>query len=88
MPINKRSTKTRQFSSKPKHEESHKYIEIVNNEDVKNIKPKGQIKILGFLTNTRGKNDAQAGKVIAEMSNVINSAYKCRNYLSQMQRNV
>ena len=47
----------------PRHQDKAKSIEIeVENDE--NVKPSTQIKILGFLSNIRCKNDSQANKVI------------------------
>ena len=69
----------------PRHQDKAKSIEIeVENDE--NVKPSTQIKILGFLTNVRGKNDSQANKVIREMSHEINKAEKVKKFLNVKTR--
>ena len=69
----------------PRHQEILKPIEIEIEHD-ENVKPVSQIKILGFLTNSRGKNDSQANKVISEMSIEINKAEKVKRFLNEKTR--
>ena len=77
---------TLMISCQPKHENKVKEIEIENEDENENVKQQDQIKVLGYLTNRRGRNDSQVMKLVAETSNIINKAQKTMKYLNMKTR--
>ena len=75
------------ISAQPKHNDEIRQLKITENEE-EDIEGPSQIKILGFLTNTRARHDSQAKKVISETSNVINEAYKVKNYMNERSKKI
>ena len=74
------------IASQPRNREKNKNTKLYNDPGEKDVVPTNQIKVLGFITNERGRNDTQAGKIIAEMSNTINKGIKCKKYMSKRAR--
>ena len=61
-------------------------VTIRNTDDTEHIKPTRQIKILGFVTNSRCRHDALVSKILTECSNVINKTIKIRGILTMRSK--
>ena len=63
-----------------------KDLEIITQPDIENVKPKAQIKILGFLINGRGNIDNQLNALSSVVGGLLHIANKYKNIMTKPAR--
>ena len=69
--------------NQPKHDNKIKDVKITTKADEEDVVPKEQVKILGYLTNTRNSDLPQVNSIISMSSNMLNTALKISKYMSE-----
>ena len=72
--------------SMPRFIDEIKNLEIITQADIENVKPKAQIKILGFLINGRGNIDNQLNALSSVVGGLLHIANKYKNIMTKPAR--
>ena len=70
----------------PRFIEEIKDLEIITPPDIENVKPKAQIKGLGFLINARGNIDNQINMLCSIVGGLFHIAHKYKKIMPQPAR--